>query len=343
MDAQKFGSFIAQVRKEQNMTQTDLAAKLQVTDKAVSRWERGLGFPDIKTLEPLADALGLSVLELMKSERTNEELISSEKAEQAVSNTVNLAQKQQDENKRNIFLATLCILLILIMVYLLGVKYWLPILIFVSGIAVCFVSRHFYKEAESDEKAGRIYGVIFFIALAVTVNSGIYLLPEAVLLQYESLIFLLIFLLIDVVLIRNALGLYMKKSGIKKETVIFNTLLIIIALCFSIFITVRQVQKISSKPLDDKIEITSQYAEQLLLNDCHLKEEWITGRFNTLGNNNGQLPDYYFSVFTYQLPDENSEQIYGYQMTIDDKFRIQVLNQGPELGKSIVSETTAGS
>ena len=45
---------------------------LQVTDKAVSRWEQGLGFPDINTIEPLADALELSVLELMKSERMNE-------------------------------------------------------------------------------------------------------------------------------------------------------------------------------------------------------------------------------------------------------------------------------
>ena len=65
----KFGAFIAAMRKEKNMTQMDLARKLQVTDKAVSKWERGLGFPDINTIEPLADALGLSVLEVMRSER----------------------------------------------------------------------------------------------------------------------------------------------------------------------------------------------------------------------------------------------------------------------------------
>ena len=41
MDAQKFGAFIAQCRKEKGMTQSDLAAKIMVTDKAVSRWERG--------------------------------------------------------------------------------------------------------------------------------------------------------------------------------------------------------------------------------------------------------------------------------------------------------------
>ena len=54
MDAKAFGAFIAEKRKELGMTQSDLAAQLSVTDKAVSRWERGLGFPDISTLEPLA-------------------------------------------------------------------------------------------------------------------------------------------------------------------------------------------------------------------------------------------------------------------------------------------------
>ena len=57
MDAKKFGTFIASLRKENNMTQADLAKKLQVTDKAISKWERGLGFPDINSIEPLADAL----------------------------------------------------------------------------------------------------------------------------------------------------------------------------------------------------------------------------------------------------------------------------------------------
>lgn len=59
MDAQKMGAFIAQCRKEKQMTQEQLAQRLQVTDKAVSRWETGVGFPDITTIEPLAQALGV--------------------------------------------------------------------------------------------------------------------------------------------------------------------------------------------------------------------------------------------------------------------------------------------
>ena len=68
MDANKFGCFVAERRKELHMTQKDLAAKIQVTDKAVSKWERGLGFPDINTIEDLADALNVSISELMRSE-----------------------------------------------------------------------------------------------------------------------------------------------------------------------------------------------------------------------------------------------------------------------------------
>ena len=69
LDANKFGNFVADRRKELHMTQKDLAAKIHVTDKAVSKWERGLGLPDISTIEILADALNVSINELMKSER----------------------------------------------------------------------------------------------------------------------------------------------------------------------------------------------------------------------------------------------------------------------------------
>lgn len=52
MDNQKLGIFITELRKEKGLTQAQLAQKLNVTDKAVSKWERGVGFPDIKLLEP---------------------------------------------------------------------------------------------------------------------------------------------------------------------------------------------------------------------------------------------------------------------------------------------------
>lgn len=72
MEAKQFGTFLAEARKARSLTQAELAEQLHVTDKAVSRWERGIGLPDINTLEPLADALGLTLSELMHCRRSQE-------------------------------------------------------------------------------------------------------------------------------------------------------------------------------------------------------------------------------------------------------------------------------
>ena len=73
MDREMLGRFIAQRRKERNLTQRELAEKLHVTDKAVSKWERGAGCPDISLLEPLAEALELSVDQLLTYQTAPEE------------------------------------------------------------------------------------------------------------------------------------------------------------------------------------------------------------------------------------------------------------------------------
>lgn len=65
MENEKTGLFIRQLRKEKGLTQKDLANRLHVTDKAVSKWERGLCAPDIALLRPLAEALGTTVTELI--------------------------------------------------------------------------------------------------------------------------------------------------------------------------------------------------------------------------------------------------------------------------------------
>ena len=77
MDAKATGGLIARRRKKQNWSQGDLAERLHVTDKAVSRWETGRGLPSVDLLEPLAEALGLTVSELLSGrELTAEELCS---------------------------------------------------------------------------------------------------------------------------------------------------------------------------------------------------------------------------------------------------------------------------
>lgn len=71
MDREKTGGLIASARKERGLTQKELAAQLHVSDRAVSKWERGAGFPDVSLLEPLADALGVQVLDLLRGEETD--------------------------------------------------------------------------------------------------------------------------------------------------------------------------------------------------------------------------------------------------------------------------------
>ena len=62
------GSMIKRLRERKNMTQQQLAQKLNVSDKAISKWETSHGYPDISLLEPLADVLGVSVIELFSGE-----------------------------------------------------------------------------------------------------------------------------------------------------------------------------------------------------------------------------------------------------------------------------------
>lgn len=73
MKNEKMGQLISELRKSNQMTQKDLAAKLHVSDKAVSKWERGLSFPDISLLLPLSDILGITIAELLNGEKNNAE------------------------------------------------------------------------------------------------------------------------------------------------------------------------------------------------------------------------------------------------------------------------------
>lgn len=69
IDKKSFGEFISMLRKEKSMTQKDLASRLLVSDKAVSKWETGNSMPDITLLVPLAEVLEVTVTELLECKR----------------------------------------------------------------------------------------------------------------------------------------------------------------------------------------------------------------------------------------------------------------------------------
>lgn len=93
LDNIQFGQFVAHLRKEKNITQKELADRLHVTDKAVSKWETGKGFPDLKLLEPLAQELGVSLVELLQGERTPSPTLTKEEAGQAAVQAMEQSQK----------------------------------------------------------------------------------------------------------------------------------------------------------------------------------------------------------------------------------------------------------
>lgn len=109
MDQIKTGKFIADERKKKGYTQRQLAERLEISDKTISKWERGNGFPEISLLLPLCNELDLSVNELLTGERISE----TEYREKAEENMVNLVKEAQ-ESKKKIILSGMVSALVII-------------------------------------------------------------------------------------------------------------------------------------------------------------------------------------------------------------------------------------
>ena len=95
MDQLKIGKFIAECRKQKHLTQVQLSEKLGITDKAVSKWERGIAMPDTSIMLELCDILGISVNELLSGEEINMEN-DNQKNEQLL---LDMAKELEKKNK----------------------------------------------------------------------------------------------------------------------------------------------------------------------------------------------------------------------------------------------------
>lgn len=114
MDNKKIGSFIAKQRKIKGLNQKQLAEKIQVTDKAISRWETGKGMPEVSLLQPLANALGVSVGELLNGEIIEKASIANETDKIIVSTM----KKSKTKSKIAIALSIVIVILIGIVTFL---------------------------------------------------------------------------------------------------------------------------------------------------------------------------------------------------------------------------------
>ncbi len=131
MNAFEIGKFISGLRKEKGLTQKELAEKLNVTDKAVSKWETGRSAPDIALLTPLAEILGVAVIEILQGEKIEAESFPT------VSDEVVVRTMKSDKRKlkHSIFIA------VIIMLFL----------IFISALS--YPAYHFFTSVPIDNES----------------------------------------------------------------------------------------------------------------------------------------------------------------------------------------------
>lgn len=101
MNQEKIGKFIAQCRKEKKMTQSELAEKLNVTDRSVSNWENGRNMPDLSLFKPICDELGVTINELLSGERLKKEKY-QEKFEENMINTIDYSTRKINFVRNNL-------------------------------------------------------------------------------------------------------------------------------------------------------------------------------------------------------------------------------------------------
>ena len=122
MDPMKTGIIISDARKKLKMTQKDLADKLYVSDKAVSKWERGLCFPDISVLIPLTEILNISLYDLLRGEKVNKKEV-----EETIKNTINYSNSEIKRKKKKYII--ICSIII-------------SIIVLVSIVSLIFISKN---------------------------------------------------------------------------------------------------------------------------------------------------------------------------------------------------------
>ena len=140
MDQIKIGKFIADERKRKGYTQKQLSGKLEISDKTISKWERGNGFPEVSLLLPLCNELEITVNELLSGERVSEE----DYRKKAEENMVNLVREAQESKKKIILsaivagLTFIAALPLFIISGMLEMENWLRVTLIIIGGVVVF-------------------------------------------------------------------------------------------------------------------------------------------------------------------------------------------------------------
>ena len=99
MDQEKIGKFILELRKDKKMTQQELADKIGVTDRAISKWENGRGMPDISLMKPLCEILDITLNELISGEKIDKKEY-QKKSDENILKTIKYTNKKTNFFKK---------------------------------------------------------------------------------------------------------------------------------------------------------------------------------------------------------------------------------------------------
>ena len=113
MELGKIGKFIALNRKNKGLTQEQLAERLGVTNKTISRWETGKYMPDLSLLKPLSDELGITLNELLSDEKLEKEKI-VENAEKSLISTIDYTNKEIKKTKKTFMIILTAIIIAIV-------------------------------------------------------------------------------------------------------------------------------------------------------------------------------------------------------------------------------------
>lgn len=119
IDREKFGEFLAELRKEKGIKQKELAEKLYVSDKAVSKWETGHSIPDVSLLVPLAEILGVTVTELLECKRMDApESMDASRADDLVKTVIELSEEERSRKRKgNMLIYLICVFVACVEMY----------------------------------------------------------------------------------------------------------------------------------------------------------------------------------------------------------------------------------
>lgn len=343
MEAKKFGQFIAGIRKEKKMTQAELAGKIHVTDKAISRWERGLGFPDIQTLEPLAQALGISVLELMRSERQETEKQDQQPEEfrytqgevaEMLQNAGDISRQQKKQDRNANVIAGIVLAAITIIVWMTKLASFGGALV-VGGIAATvFVSLWYFFQNIDDAESRKIYGVAAILSVGFLLALMQYvwgeqlgeLLPGETDTQQE--IFWTVWYLFVIAMLMmgtfRAIRQQRQKKVKRYKTVLFS-LIMGVLLCATLWQYQGTIQR--QKGDSGVWSSAQQYAETLLKNEKQLENDWLVGDESWKEKKN-----VYHIRLTYyadaEAAKEGQESEYEYVIRFDARDGFVIKSQG---------------